>query len=182
MLCYDFPWPQVPACSANVSSWLEPLLHLVDHITFCVFPHTSEQGSQPTTSLISKQAVPYRTCGGTCCLRVSTPKTRSLADSSMTNHITWRNATVSTIPNLAQTTASILTTVTSHHDRLKTNTLNTNTSQTQHHKDRKTCMTLMTAWLSIANQVWTQILEYKASVTVLYHVGQCVYKIEKERT
>jgi hypothetical protein len=38
--------------------------------------------------LISQQAVPYQTCGGTCCPGVSTPKTRSLADSSMTSHIT----------------------------------------------------------------------------------------------
>jgi hypothetical protein len=35
--------------------------------------------------------------------------TRYLADSSMTNHITWRIPTVSAIPNLAQTTASNLT-------------------------------------------------------------------------
>jgi hypothetical protein len=27
-----------------------------------------EQGTHPTASLISKQAIPYRTCGGTCCL------------------------------------------------------------------------------------------------------------------
>jgi hypothetical protein len=38
--------------------------------------------------LISQQAVSYRTRGGTCCLGVSTPKIRSLADSSMTIHIT----------------------------------------------------------------------------------------------
>jgi hypothetical protein len=38
--------------------------------------------------LISQQAVPYRTRGDTCCPEVSTPKTRSLADSSMTSHIT----------------------------------------------------------------------------------------------
>jgi hypothetical protein len=162
MLCYGFPWPRVPTCSAKVSSWLESLLHLVHQITFCVFPHTSEQGSQPTTSLISKQAVSYRTRGDTCCPGVSTPKTRSLADLSMTNHITRRNPTISTIPNLAQTTASILTIVTSHHDGWRTHSLNTNTSQTQHHKDGKACMTLMTAWLTITNQVWTQILEYKA--------------------
>jgi hypothetical protein len=39
-------------------------------------------------SLISKQAIPYRTRGGTCCLGGggSTPMNRSLADSSMTNH------------------------------------------------------------------------------------------------
>jgi hypothetical protein len=37
--------------------------------------------------LISQQVVPYWTRGGTCCPRVSTPKIRSLADSSMTSHI-----------------------------------------------------------------------------------------------
>jgi hypothetical protein len=151
MLCYSSTWPWVPASTAKVSSWLEPLLHLVDQITSCVFPHTTEQDSQSTTSLISKQVIPYRTCGGTCYAGVSTPKTRSLVDSSMTNHITWWNPTVSTIPTHAQTTASILTTVTSHDDGWKTKTLSNNTSQTQHHRDKKTCMTLMTAWLSITN-------------------------------
>jgi hypothetical protein len=53
----------------------------------------------------------------------------------MTNHITQRNPTVSTIPAYAQTTASILTMVALHHDEWKTKTLNNNTSQTQHHKD-----------------------------------------------
>jgi hypothetical protein len=38
--------------------------------------------------LISQQVVSYRTRGGTCCPGVSTPTIRSLADSSMTNHIT----------------------------------------------------------------------------------------------
>jgi hypothetical protein len=135
MLCYDFFWPRVPACSAKVSSYLESLLHLVDQIIFCVFPHTIEQDSQPTIALISKQVVPYWTRGGTCCLGVSTPQTRSLAYSSMTNHISWGIPSISTIPNLAQTTALNLTMVNSHHEGWKTNTLNTNTSQTQHHKD-----------------------------------------------
>jgi hypothetical protein len=58
-----------------------------DHAT----SHSSEQGTLPTTSLISKQAVPYRTHGGTCCPGVSTPKIWSLADSSMTNHKPWRS-------------------------------------------------------------------------------------------
>jgi hypothetical protein len=88
-------------------------------------PHTTEHNTQPIAYLISKQAVSYRTRGGTCCPGVSTPMTQSLADLSMTNHITWWIPTVSTIPNLAQTTASNLTMVTSHHDRWKTNTLNT---------------------------------------------------------
>jgi hypothetical protein len=50
--------------------------------------------------LISQQAVPYRTRGGTCCPEVSTPKIWSLADSSKTSHISWRNPTLSTIPTL----------------------------------------------------------------------------------
>jgi hypothetical protein len=107
----------------------------------------------PTASLISKQAVPYQTHGSTCCPKVSTPKIRSLVDLSMTINITQWNPTVSTIPTHAQTTASILTTVNLHHNRWNTNTLNTNTSQTQHHKDGKTCMTPMIAWLSNTNHV-----------------------------
>jgi hypothetical protein len=157
MLCYGFPWPQVPASSVKVSPWLEPLLYLMYQITSYVFPHTAEQDSQLTTSLISKQAIPYRTCGDTCHPGVYTPKTRSLADSSMTIYITWQIWTVSTIPTHAQTTTSILSMVNSHLDGWKSTTLNTNISPTQHHKDGKTCMTLMTAWLGITNQVWTHI-------------------------
>jgi hypothetical protein len=48
--------------------------------------HSSEQGTLPIASLISKQVVPYRTRGGTCYPGVPTPKTWSLEDSSMTNH------------------------------------------------------------------------------------------------
>jgi hypothetical protein len=54
-------------------------------VTTSIF-HSSDQGTLPIASLISKQVVPYWTRGGTYCLGVSTPKTRSLADSSMTNH------------------------------------------------------------------------------------------------
>jgi hypothetical protein len=63
-------------------------------------PHSTGHDTQSTTYLISKQAIPYWTRGGTCYPMVSTPKIWSLADSSMTNHITWRNPTVSTIPTL----------------------------------------------------------------------------------
>jgi hypothetical protein len=48
--------------------------------------HSSKQGTLPTTSLISKQAVPYRTRDDTYYPGVSTPKSQSLADLSMTNH------------------------------------------------------------------------------------------------
>jgi hypothetical protein len=49
-------------------------------------PHSTEQDTQRTTFLISKQAVPYQTCGGTCCPEVSTPKIRSLVDLSTICH------------------------------------------------------------------------------------------------
>jgi hypothetical protein len=54
-------------------------------VTTSIF-HSSKQDTLPTAFLISKQAVSNRTRGNTCCPRVSTSKTRSLADSSMTNH------------------------------------------------------------------------------------------------
>jgi hypothetical protein len=135
MLWYGFPWPWIHACSAKVSTYPEPLLHIVDHHMLCVFPHTIEQDSQPTTTLSGKQVIPYRTRGGTCSHVVSTSKIQSLADSSMTNHITWRNLTVPTIPTYAQTTTSNLTTVNSHLDGWKTNLSHKDTSHTQHHKD-----------------------------------------------
>jgi hypothetical protein len=53
--------------------------------------HSSEEGTLTTAALISKQSVSYRTRGGTCCTSVSTPKTQSLADSSMINHKLWRS-------------------------------------------------------------------------------------------
>jgi hypothetical protein len=37
--------------------------------------HSSEQGTLPIASLISKQVISYRTRGDTCCPVVSTPKT-----------------------------------------------------------------------------------------------------------
>jgi hypothetical protein len=98
--------------------------------------YSFEQGTLPTTSLISKQAIPYRTRGGTCCPRVSTHKIRSLEDSSMTNHITCQNSIVSTILAHAQTTTSILTTVKSHLDGWKTIS-HKDTSQNYHHKGWK---------------------------------------------
>jgi hypothetical protein len=48
--------------------------------------YSSEQDTRPIVFLISKQATPYRTHGGTCCPVMSTPKIRSLTDSSTTCH------------------------------------------------------------------------------------------------
>jgi hypothetical protein len=122
-------------------------------------PHSTEHDTQPIAYLISKQAVPYRTRGGTCCPGVSTPKIQSLADLSMTSHITWRNPTVSTIPTLLKP---------QHWSSPRSNHILTDgkpsLTKTQAKlnitEDGRTCTTLMTAWLSITNQVWTQILKY----------------------
>jgi hypothetical protein len=109
-------------------------------VTMPIF-HSSEHGTLPTTSLIIKQAVPYRTRGDTYCPGVSTPKTQSLVDSSMTNHKSWRS----------QPFPPFQTMLKPHHwisprsPHITTDgrpTLSTlNRSQTQHHKDGKTCMT-----------------------------------------
>jgi hypothetical protein len=114
-------------------------------------PHSTEHNTQPIAYLISKQAIPYRIRGDTCCPGVST-KIRSLADSSMTSHITLRNPTVSTLPSLLKP---------HHQSSPRSNHISTDgrpsLTRTQAKlnitKDRKICTTLMTAWLSITNQV-----------------------------
>jgi hypothetical protein len=66
-----------PSCSAEVSRTKWPLLHHVvqavhkechkDGHTDRSHPHSTEHDTQPIAYLISKQAVPYQTRGGTCC-------------------------------------------------------------------------------------------------------------------
>jgi hypothetical protein len=51
-----------------------------------VLPHSTEQDTLVIVFLISKQVIPYRTRGGTCCPVMSTPKIQSLADSSNICH------------------------------------------------------------------------------------------------
>jgi hypothetical protein len=93
MLCYGF-LTHDPTCSAEVSCTKWPLLQNVIQAvhTEChkdkSHPYSTEHDTQPIAYLISKQVIPYRARGGTCCPGVSTPKIWSLADSSMTNHIT----------------------------------------------------------------------------------------------
>jgi hypothetical protein len=141
--------------------------------------HSSEQGTLSTASLISKQAIPCRACGGTCCPGVSTPKTQSLADSSMTIHITWRNPIVSTIPTSLK--PQHRSSPRSPHITMDGRpTPNINTSQTQHHEDGKTCVTLMTGWLSITNQVWTQILTMRHRYSITASRAMCILERERE--
>jgi hypothetical protein len=86
-VCHAFLWfpHKGTACSAKIphkgpscTMWVLEKHH--------VNPHLTEQDTLPIVFLISKQAIPYQTHSGTCCPGVSTPKIRSLADSS--NHIT----------------------------------------------------------------------------------------------
>jgi hypothetical protein len=107
-----------------------------DHAT----SHSSKQGTLPTTSLISKQAITYQTHGGTCCPEVSTPKIQSLVYSSKTNHKPWRLQPSPPFQTLLkqrhQTSPRSPHTTTD--GRLTLSTLST--SQTQHRKDGKTYM------------------------------------------
>jgi hypothetical protein len=93
-----FPEQMVPTCSAKVSHtnvpsctmWFRQFTKSItkyDHKVWC-HQHSTEHDTQPMAYLISKQAVPYRTRGDTCCPGVSTPKIRSIEDLRMTNHIT----------------------------------------------------------------------------------------------
>jgi hypothetical protein len=165
-----FPEQMVPACSAKVSrtnipsctTWFRSFRKYVtktDHKVWC-HPHSTEHDIQPIVFLISKQAIPYRTCDGTCCPGVSTPNYWSLTHSSITNHITWWNPTVSTIPTLLKlqhrsTPQSNLITMDGRPSLTKTQ------AKLNITKDGKACMKLMIAWLSKTNQVWTQILSMR---------------------
>jgi hypothetical protein len=143
--------------------------------------HSTEHDTQPITYLISKQAVPYRTHGGTCCPGGSTPETRSLADSSITSHITWRNPTVSTSPTLLKLRHRSSPWSSHISTDGRPNTLTKTQAKLNIIKDGKTCTTLMTTWLSKTTQynpnpkVW-------GLGTVLNHARQCVYWREKENT
>jgi hypothetical protein len=94
MLCYGFPNQRASLAVLRIPT--KALLHhvvQVDHKIYHMYdtknkahPHSIEQYTQPITFLISKQAVPYWTRGGTCCPRVPTPKIRPLADLSTICH------------------------------------------------------------------------------------------------
>jgi hypothetical protein len=69
MLCYRFLHKVAPAYSAKVSRTKWPLLHHVVQMghTDRSHPNSTEHDTQHIAYLISKQAVPYRTRGGTYC-------------------------------------------------------------------------------------------------------------------
>jgi hypothetical protein len=98
MLCYGFPHTVAPLAVLRFPAqsgpfctmWFRQFTQNVTQMghTDRSHSHSTEHDTQPIAYLISKQAIPYRTHDGTCCLGGSTPKIRYLADSSMTSHIT----------------------------------------------------------------------------------------------
>jgi hypothetical protein len=99
------------------------------------YPHSTEHNTQPIAYLISKQAVPYRTRGGTCCPGGSTPKpVLSRFEHDKPHHLTKSSRLHHS--NLTQTTTSILTRAKSHLDGWETLS-HKDTRQTQHHKGWK---------------------------------------------
>jgi hypothetical protein len=84
------------SCIAKVSPQ-RPLLHHAvyrySHTLLC----TTEQDTLPKAIQIIQQAIPYQTHGSTVCPGWSTPKNRSLADSSKNHPQTMKVATFPTI-------------------------------------------------------------------------------------
>jgi hypothetical protein len=183
MLCYGFPHKVAPLAVLRFpvqsgpfcTMWFSQFTKNVTKMGHKdrSHPHSTKHDTQPITYLISKQVVPYQTRGGTCCPGGSTPKIQSLADPSMTSHITWRNPTVFTIPTLLKSQhrfslGSIHISTDGRPSLIKTQ------AKLNITKDGNTCTTLMTAWLSITIQynpnpkVW-------GIGTILKHADQCVY-------
>jgi hypothetical protein len=77
-----------PACSAKISRTNGSSCTLwVRHFTkYDANPRSTEQDTLPIIFLISKQIIPYQTCGGTYCPGVSIPKIWFLANLSTTCH------------------------------------------------------------------------------------------------
>jgi hypothetical protein len=152
----------VPTCSAknshtNIPSctrWFRQFTKYVtktDHKVWC-HPHSTEHDTQHIVFLISKQSFHTGHVVAHVILGGSTPKIRSLADSSMTNHITWWNPTIPTILTLLkpQSRSSPRSNYISTDGRPSPTKTQAKLNIT---KDEKTCTTLMTTWLSITNQV-----------------------------
>jgi hypothetical protein len=103
-----------------------------------------------------------------------TPKTQSLADSSMMNHKPWRlqpSPPFQTLLKPQHRTSPRSPHITTD-ERPTLSTLNT--SQAQHHKDQKTCTTLKIAGLSNTTNHKNSTLKYEGLGNQLMHAA-CVY-------
>jgi hypothetical protein len=78
MLCYGFPHKVAPLAVLRFPTqsgpfctmWFRQFTKNVTKMgnTDMSHPHSTEHDTQPIAYLISKQAIPYQTRGGTCCL------------------------------------------------------------------------------------------------------------------
>jgi hypothetical protein len=183
MLCYGFPHKVAPLAVLRFPAQSDPFCTMwfrqfTKNVTKTghtdrSHPHSTKHDTQPIAYLISKRAVPYQTHGGTCCPGGSTPKIRSLADPTMTSHITWRNPTVSTIPTSLKpqhrfSLGSIHISTDGRPSLTKTQ------AKLNITKDGKTCTTLMTAWLSVNTPLSPYPKVWGLGI-VLKHAGQYVY-------
>jgi hypothetical protein len=176
LVVLSFPALNRPSCTMWFRQFTKNVTR-TNHKVWC-HPHSTEHDTWPTTYLISKQVVPCWTRGGTCCPEVCTPMIQSLVDSSMTNHITKQNPTVSTIPTLLKPWHR--SSPRSNHILMDERPSVTKTqAKLNITNDGKTCTTLMTAWLSITNQVRTQIL----CMRLRYSIKACwtLCTLDKER-
>jgi hypothetical protein len=96
MLCYGYPTRAPLACSAKVSPATTPLKPCGSQTKYRVIPYSTEQNTQPIVFLISKQLIPYRTCGSTCCpgcllLRFGPKQIWATTSPDWLNHLHWTN-------------------------------------------------------------------------------------------
>jgi hypothetical protein len=97
----------------------------------------------------------------------------------MISHITWWNPTVSTI--LAFLKSHHQSSPWSNHISIDGRPSLTKTQvKLNIIKDAKTCTTLMTSWLSITNQVWTQILNMRLRYSIKACRPMCILERERE--
>jgi hypothetical protein len=144
-----------PACSTKIFRTNVPSCTMWERLftkyvtNYDAILHPTEEDTLHIVFLISRQVVPYRTRGVTCCPGGTTPKIRSWADLSTTCHdsINYLHHSNHCLNHIIDSY-----TVVSHLDGWKTTHSHKDVSQTQHHKGWKTCMTLIIAWLSITNQ------------------------------
>jgi hypothetical protein len=77
MLCYGFPNKRSPLAVQRFPTQMSPLAPCGSGDSQSIvtksdaIPRSTEHGTQPIAFLISKQAIPYQTRGGTSCPGVS---------------------------------------------------------------------------------------------------------------
>jgi hypothetical protein len=140
--------------------------------------HSSEQGTLPTASLISKQVVPYQKCGSPCCPGVSTPDSvLSRFEHDKPHHLTDSNHLHHSKPCLNHSTEP-------HHGHLTSQWMEDQHSQHSTQvklniiKMERLVRRLKSAWLNITTNHKRPILKYEGLGNQLMHA--LVYTRERK--